>query len=91
MREQGLLARGLATLDDHSKLRDRVPTADLLDGLVLDTGYLAHLALLGEPGRQATANVRKFITMARAMPDASVAQFVRIVNEARRLPVRARC
>ena len=88
VREQELLARGLATLDEHSRLRDRVPTADLLDGLVLDTGYLAHLALLGEPGRQATANVRKFITMARAMPDASVAQFLRIVNEARRLPVR---
>lgn len=86
--EQALLERGLAVLERHTQVRDRVPTADLLDGLLHQTGYLAHLALLGEPGRQAMANVRKFVGMARAMPEASVGEFLRVVNEARRQPVR---
>ena len=86
--EQELLGGGLAVLEQHAKQRDRIPTGDLLDGLLHDTGYLGHLALLGEPGRQALANVRKFVAMARALPEASVAEFLRVVNEARRLPVR---
>jgi ATP-dependent helicase/nuclease subunit A len=86
--EQALLDRGLAVVEAHSRLRDRVPTAELLDSLLLETGYLAHLALMGEPGRQAIANVRKLVAMARATPEASVGAFLRIINEARRLPVR---
>jgi ATP-dependent helicase/nuclease subunit A len=86
--EQELLGCGLAVLEQHAAVRDRIPTGDLLDGLLHDTGYLGHLALLGEPGRQALANVRKFVAMARALPEASVAEFLRVVNEARRLPVR---
>jgi ATP-dependent helicase/nuclease subunit A len=86
--EQSLLQRGLAVLERHTLLRDRMPTADLLEELLFETGYLAHLALLGEPGRQAIANVRKFVAMARAAPEASVGAFLRVVNEARRVPVR---
>lgn len=86
--EQALVERGLATLERYARIRDRMPTADLLDDLLHETGYLAHLALMGEPGRQAIANVRKFLGMARALPAASVAEFLRVVNEARRLGVR---
>jgi ATP-dependent helicase/nuclease subunit A len=86
--EQALLDRGLDVLERRTLVRDRIPTADLLDELLYETGYLAHLALLGEPGRQAIANVRKFVAMARGMPDAGVGEFLRVVNEARGQPVR---
>jgi len=83
VREQPLLDRALGALERHVAVRDRLPTAELLESLVHETGYLAHLALLGEEGRQAIANVRKFVGLARGLADLGVGAFLRVVNEAR--------
>lgn len=81
--EQSLLERALGALERHVAVRDRLPTAELLESLLHETGYLAHLALLGEAGRQAIANVRKFVGLTRGLADLGVGAFLRVVNEAR--------
>lgn len=63
--EPGRLARGVALIEEHAALRDRVPVHQLLERLLEKSGYLGHLALQGEAGSQAIANVRKFLRLAR--------------------------
>ena len=82
-REPELLRWAAALLREHVALRDRIPTHELLERLIERTGYLAFLHLQGEDGKQAIANVRKVIRMARQLPDQSVGDFLRGIREAR--------
>lgn len=78
-----LLARGRELVERLAAMRDRVPAARLLEELVLDTGYLAHLALLGDDGAQAAANVRQFLATLRRRPEATVGELLREIAESR--------
>lgn len=81
--EQPLLQSGLALLTELALLRDRISTAELIERLLLESGYLAHLALLEGDGPQRIANVRKLLRMARGMVHAGVGEFIRMLREAR--------
>jgi len=83
LREADRLRRGVGLLGELAALRDRIPTHELLETLVDRTGYLAHLVALGPEKRQALANVRKFLRIARAMRDRSVGDLLSAVNESR--------
>lgn len=82
--EQALLDFGIGLIDEHARLRDRVPIHELLASLLERSGYTAHLVALGEPGRQPLANVRKFLRMAREFRDGNVGDFLRAAREARK-------
>ena len=82
--EQPLLDFGIALIDDHSRLRDRVPIHELLAGLLERSGYSAHLVALGPAGRQPLANVRKFLRLAREFRDGNVGDFLRAAREAKK-------
>jgi ATP-dependent helicase/nuclease subunit A len=81
--ETALVARGITLLQRFGALRDRIPTAELLERLLVDGGYLAHLALLGEDGRQPIANLRKLVRIARESAQGGVGDFVRQLRAAR--------
>lgn len=81
--EASRLATGVVLLRELGALRDRVPTAVLLERLLARTGYLAHLALAGEPGLEAIANVRQFLALARSAGDRSVGDFLSDLAERR--------
>lgn len=81
--ERDLLERGRALITRLAALRDRIPAAQLLDELLLETGYLAHLALRGDDSAQAAANVRQFLTDLRRRPEASVGTLLREIAESR--------
>jgi ATP-dependent helicase/nuclease subunit A len=81
--EEALLRQGVALIDRLGGLRDRVPVAELLQRLIDRTGYLAHLALAGQPGLEAIANLRHFLGMARASADRSVGDFLADLAERR--------
>ncbi len=81
--ERPLLQWAASLLEEFLPLRDRVPTAELLE-LVLDrTGYVAHLRLLGAEGQQAIANVRKFLRLAREQRGGGIGDFLRGLKEVR--------
>ena len=82
--EQELLDFGIRLVDEHARLRDRVPMHELLAGLLERSGYTAHLVALGEAGRQPLANVRKFLRLAREFRDGNVGDFLRACREARK-------
>ncbi len=75
--------RGLALLGHAIAIRDRVPVDRLLQELLDETGYTAHLALMGDEKSQAIANVRKLVRIARSMRRSGVGEFLRVVEEAR--------
>ena len=77
------LARGLELLRRHARLRDRVRTDQLIESLLDESGYVAHLALLGERGTQAIANLRKLVNLARGMRHAGLGELLRTVRETR--------
>ena len=81
--ERALLERGRALLGRYAATRDRVPTVDLLRGLLEESGYLAHLALMGGDGDRPLANVRQFLRMAAAAPELGVGELLRLVRETR--------
>ncbi|HSM35977.1 MAG TPA: UvrD-helicase domain-containing protein [Longimicrobiales bacterium] len=81
--EEALLRHGVALIDRLGGLRDRVPVAELLQRLIDRTGYVAHLALAGQPGLEAIANLRHFLEMARAAADRSVGDFLADLAERR--------
>ena len=74
--EAELLRGGAALIAELGALRDRVSTAELLEHLLERTGYVAHLALAGTAGREAIANARQFLGMARDAADRSVGDFL---------------
>jgi ATP-dependent helicase/nuclease subunit A len=77
------LAAAKALLHELALLRDRVPAAELLDELIRRTGYLAHLAMLGDAGAQAALNVRRFLQMLDGMEESSVGMALRAIAERR--------
>ena len=81
--EASRLAEGVALIRGLEALRDRIPTAALLERLLDRTGYLAHLALAGEAGMEAVANVRQFLALARSAADRGVADFLADIAERR--------
>ena len=82
-REPELLARGLALLDRFVRLRDRVPADALLEELLAESGYLAHLRLLGEEQRRAEANVKKFLRLLRRFRATTVGEAIRAIRNQR--------
>ena len=78
--EQERLDRGRALLERHVRLRDRVPADTLLEGLLAETGYVAHLRLLGEEKRRAEANVRKFVRLLRRQRATTVGEAIRAIR-----------
>jgi ATP-dependent helicase/nuclease subunit A len=86
--EHELLTRGIALLSRLGALRDRVSTAVLIETLLEESGYLAHLELLGREGSQRIANLRKLVRMARAMNDGSVGDFLDAVARQREVEAR---
>jgi ATP-dependent helicase/nuclease subunit A len=88
VKEQPLLDRARALLEEHVALRDRIPADRLLEHLLDRSGYLAHLHVLGTGAEQALANVRKFVRIARLSPEASVGDFLRALRDARDRGVR---
>ncbi|HEY6826559.1 MAG TPA: PD-(D/E)XK nuclease family protein, partial [Gemmatimonadaceae bacterium] len=87
-REQERLSRGIALLSRMVALRDKVSTAELIDTLLLESGYLAHLELLGAEAKQRIANLQKLVRMARAMPDGGVGEFLEVAERQRELEAR---
>ncbi len=81
--ERELLTRGVELLQRYGSLRDRVPVASLVEGLLEDSGYLAHLALLTGDGEQAIANVRRFVDLVRAAPEATLGDVLRRIADER--------
>ena len=81
--EADLLAWGLALLERHVRLRDRVPADELLERLLDESGYVAHLRLLGEAKRRAEANVRKFLRVVRRFRAATVGEAIRAIRAQR--------
>ncbi|HSJ13101.1 MAG TPA: UvrD-helicase domain-containing protein [Longimicrobiales bacterium] len=77
------VAAALRLLEELAALRDRVRAAELLDELLRRTGYLAHLALLGDAGAQAALNVRRFLQMVDGMEESSVGLVLRAIAERR--------
>ncbi len=82
--EQALLDFGVALIDEHVRLRDRVPIHELLTSLLERSGYTAHLVALGDSGRQPLANVRKFLRFGREFRDGNVGDFLRAAREGRK-------
>jgi ATP-dependent helicase/nuclease subunit A len=74
---------GRDLLARHVAVRDRVATHELLESLLLESGYLAHLHLLGDDRKQAIANVRKLIGIARGAADRSAGELLRNLRELR--------
>jgi len=79
--EQERLQFGRDLLARHVALRDRVATHELLESLLLESGYVAHLHLLGDGRRQAIANVRKLLGIVRGAADRSVGELLRSLRE----------
>jgi ATP-dependent exoDNAse (exonuclease V) beta subunit len=80
--ERALLTRGAELITRYGALRDRLATAELLQRLLMETGYLAALALDAD-GAQRLANVRKLLRLSDAARDQSVGEFLREVRDAR--------
>ncbi len=84
--EPELRAGAARQLSLHAALRDRVPVAELLQSLLQQSGYIAHLAARGE--RQAIANLRKFVALADRSRALSVGDFLRLIGQQRQAGVR---
>jgi ATP-dependent helicase/nuclease subunit A len=81
--EGELVTWGARLLAEHVVLRDRIPTAELIESLLERSGYLAHLSLAGDAGLPAIANLRKLARMARQAPEQGVGDFLRAFRESR--------
>ncbi len=84
--EQERLDRAVALLHRHVALRDRVPADELLESLCAETGYLAHLHLLGDERLQALADVDRFLRLARTASRQTLGEFLRTIEEIRARP-----
>jgi ATP-dependent helicase/nuclease subunit A len=79
--EQGLLDWARAVLERHLAIRDRVPADVLLESLLDETGFAAHLQFLGS--ERGEPNVRKFLRFLREMPEATLGEALRALREVR--------
>lgn len=81
--EAGRLQWGIALLERFTGLRDRLPPDELLQALLDHSGYVGHLALLGDDRAQAIANVRKFVRMARGARQGGLGEFLQAISDMR--------
>ncbi|CAN5708859.1 hypothetical protein BH23GEM9_BH23GEM9_17440 [soil metagenome] len=81
--EADAIARAMTLLHELAALRDRIPMVELLDMLLHRTGYMAHLALLGDGGAQAALNVRRFLQMLGSMEESSAGLVLRAIADRR--------
>jgi ATP-dependent helicase/nuclease subunit A len=81
--ERELVAFGAGLIRRLARLRDRMPHDELLQELLDSSGYLAHLRLLGEDGRQAMANVRKLLRLLRGWRELPLSDVLRVIAEFR--------
>ncbi len=79
--ERNRAERGITLLRRHIGMRDRISTDRLLENILDESGYAAHLALLADD--QAIANVRKLIRIARGMRSRGLGDFLRTIEDAR--------
>ncbi|MDB4909075.1 MAG: helicase [Gemmatimonadetes bacterium] len=86
--EAARLARGVELLRKYSALRDRVPSATLLEDLLEESGYLAHLGLMGADGLQRLANLQKLVRTLGVMREESLGEALATIGRARELGVR---
>jgi ATP-dependent exoDNAse (exonuclease V) beta subunit len=90
--EQGILTNGLALIERLAGIRDRVSVASLIEELLAESGYLAHLELLGETTdgspAQRIANVRKLVRIASASAALTVSDFLQTIECERELNVK---
>jgi ATP-dependent helicase/nuclease subunit A len=87
--EQARWTQGVRRLERWGALRDRVSAAELVETILGDTGYCAHLALLGgDDAPQRIGNVRKLVRMLALMPEATIAEVLQDIGEQRELRVR---
>ena len=77
------LSDGSSILKRFVTMRDRVPTHELLEDLLYDTGYLAHLSLMGADKDQAIANVLRLLRQARNASRLSTTRFLGFMNQCR--------
>lgn len=76
------LERARDLLDRFGTLRDRLPLAELVRRLVMESGFIAECALEHD-GAQRVANLRKLVRLAGASANTSLGAFLRAVHEAR--------
>jgi len=81
--DRAMLHAARALLQRWLALVDRVPPAELLDGIVDDTAYLYEIA--GPRERQARENVKKFRSMIRRIQNRGYATLSRIASHVDRL------
>ncbi|UCG87244.1 MAG: ATP-dependent helicase [Gemmatimonadota bacterium] len=74
---------GVNLLERHIELRDRLSTDRLIESLVGESGYIAHLALMGSDKIQQIANVRKLVRIARSVRTRGLGDFLQMITDAR--------
>ncbi len=79
--EQARLDWAMTLLRELAALRDRMPLHELLESLLERSGFVAHLAMRGEEGRQPLANVRQFVSLARQHASLNTGDFLRQVHD----------
>jgi ATP-dependent helicase/nuclease subunit A len=80
--ERRRLEWGVALLQRHVAMRDRITTDRTLQSLIDESGYLAHLALMGDKVQE-IANVRKLVRIARGMRKRGLGGFLQTIADAR--------
>ena len=80
--ERAKLDRAAALLARFVPLRDRLPTHELLQRLLEESGLAAAAALMTDGG-QRFANLRKLLRLAAASPELSLGEFLREIEFAR--------
>ncbi len=82
-RERPLLDAACSILDRFGALRDRMPLGELLQRLIMETGFMAALSLDPVRGPQAIGNLRKLVRVASDSGDLSLGEWLRDVEEVR--------
>ncbi len=82
-RERPLLDSAGSILERFGALRDRMPLGELLQRMIMETGFLAALSLDPQRGAQAIGNLRKLVRIATDSGDSSLGEWLRDVEEVR--------
>lgn len=82
-RERVSLDAACAILDRFGALRDRMPLGELLQRLIMETGFQTALSLDPVRGAQAIGNLRKLVRIASESGDSSLGEWLREVEDVR--------
>lgn len=77
------MAAGTAMLSHYAAMRDRKPVHELLEDLLYDTGYMAHLRILGHDEDEAFRNVMRLLRQSRKASRLSTSEFVAHIHRCR--------